>query len=373
MARKPQLINLSSDELRSLKTSLRKGTLPARVQTRARVMDLLHRQHTPSDIAAVLQVGIATIFNIKRRYLAEGLDAALIDRPRSGQPCKIDGVARAKITALACSTAPIGHARSLAPAVGGQRRRTRLLRKHLAQHGSRGAEKNRLQPHRKRSWCIGAITGEYLARMEDVLHLYNLPLDEVRPIVCFDELPVQLLGEVVMPLRMKAGQPTRFDYEYERAGTGSLLVAFEPLTGRRYVETSKQRTKADYCRFMQRVAASFPQAEKIVPVQDNLNTHHASSFYENLLPAEAFALAQRFEMHDTPKKGSWLNIAELELSALARICLSRRISTMEELDREIQSLVKERNELKIKVEWQFSIMQAREKLSRHYEKVQSKN
>jgi hypothetical protein len=209
--------------------------------------------------------------------------------------------------------------------------------------------------------------------MEDVLHLYNLPLDEVRPIVCFDELPVQLLGEVVMPLRMKAGQPTRFDYEYERAGTCSLLVAFEPLTGRRYVETSKQRTKADYCRFMQRVAASFPQAEKIVLVQDNLNTHHASSFYENLLPAEAFALAQRFEMHYTPKKGSWLNIAELELSALARICLSRRISTMEELDREIQSLVKERNELKIKVEWQFSIMQAREKLSRHYEKVQSNN
>ncbi len=209
--------------------------------------------------------------------------------------------------------------------------------------------------------------------MEDVLHLYNLPLDEVRPIVCFDELPVQLLGEVVMPLRMKAGQPTRFDYEYERAGTGSLLVAFEPLTGRRIVETSKQRTKADYCRFMQRVAASFPQAEKIVLVQDNLNTHNASSFYENLPPAEAFALAQRFEMHYTPKKGSWLNIAELELSALARICLSRRISTMEELDREIQSLVKERNELEIKVEWQFSIMQAREKLSRHYEKVQSNN
>ncbi len=209
--------------------------------------------------------------------------------------------------------------------------------------------------------------------MEDVLYLYNLPLDEVRPIVCFDELPVQLLGEVVMPLPMKEGHPKRFDYEYEREGTCSLLVAFEPLTGRRYVETSKQRTKADYCRFMQRVAASFPQAEKIVLVQDNLNTHHASSFYENLLPAEAFALAQRFEMHYTPKKGSWLNIAELELSALARICLSRRISTMEELDREIQSLVKERNELKIKVEWQFSIMQAREKLSRHYEKVQSKN
>jgi transposase len=209
--------------------------------------------------------------------------------------------------------------------------------------------------------------------MEDVLHLYNLPYDEQRPIVCFDELPVQLLGEVVAPLPMKQGQSLRFDYEYERVGTAVLLVAFEPLTGKRIVETSKRRTKADYCRFMQRVAQTFPTAEQVVLVQDNLKTHHASSFYENLEPTSAFTLAQRFEMHYTPKKGSWLNMAELELSALSRICLSRRISSIEELDREVQTLVKERNELGIKVEWQFTITQAREKLSRHYEKVKSKN
>ncbi len=124
---------------------------------------------------------------------------------------------------------------------------------------------------------------------------------------------------------------------------------------------------------MLKVAEMFPTAQKIVLVQDNLNTHNASSFYENLSPAEAFALAHRFEMHYTPKKGSWLNIAELELSALSRICLSRRISTIEELDRQVQALVKERNKLEIKVEWQFSILQAREKLNRHYEKVKSKD
>jgi hypothetical protein len=209
--------------------------------------------------------------------------------------------------------------------------------------------------------------------MEDLLHLYRLPYDEQRPVVCFDELPVQLTGEVVAPLPMKEGRSLRFDYEYEREGTAALLVAFEPLTGRRLVETSKRRAKADYCRFMQRVAEMFPRAEKIVLAQDNLNTHNASSFYENLAPAEAFSLAHRFEMHYTPKKGSWLNMAELELSALSRICLSRRISSIEALDREVQPLVKERNELRIKVEWQFSLTQAREKLSRHYEKVKSKN
>ncbi len=209
--------------------------------------------------------------------------------------------------------------------------------------------------------------------MEDLLHLYSLPFDESRAVVCFDELPVQLLGEVVEPLEMKAGKPERFDYEYERGGVASLLVAFEPLTGKRLVETSPQRTKADYCRFLKRVAARWVDADKIVLVQDNLNTHNTSSFYENLPPEEAFRLAQRFEMHYTPKKGSWLNIAELELSALSRICLSRRISSIEKLDREIQAIVKERNELKIKVEWQFSVSQAREKLRRHYKKVKSTN
>jgi hypothetical protein len=217
------------------------------------------------------------------------------------------------------------------------------------------------------------VTGEYLARMEDVLHLYGLAYDEKRPVVCFDEMPVQLLGDVVAPLAMKPGTPRREDYEYERGGVAVLLVAFEPLTGRRLVETSRRRTKADYCRFMQRVAAMFGVTGKVVLVQDNLNTHNASSFYENLSPGEAFSLAQAFEMHYTPKKGSWLNMAELELSALSRICLSRRIASIEELDREVQALVKERNELKVKVEWQFSITQAREKLSRHYENVQSKN
>jgi DDE superfamily endonuclease len=225
----------------------------------------------------------------------------------------------------------------------------------------------------KKQWCIGAITAEYLARMEDVLHLYNQPLDAKRPVICLDEMPVQLLDEVVAPLPMKADRPARVDYEYERGGVANLLVAFEPLTGKRVVETSKQRTKADYCRLQQRVAAAWPEAEKIVLVQDNLNTHNASSFYENLSAEEAFALAQRFEMHYTPKKGSWLNMAELELSAISRICLSRRIASIETLDSEVQALVKERNDLQIKVEWQFSIAQARAKLSRHYEKVKSKN
>jgi hypothetical protein len=218
-------------------------------------------------------------------------------------------------------------------------------------------------------WCIGQITGEYLARMEDVLSLYHLPADENRPVICLDELPYQMLGEKAAPLPIKSGALKKFDYEYERGGVASVFVAFEPLTGKRLVKVYRRRTKADYCRFAQEVVNQWAEADVIICVQDNLNTHNASSFYENLPPEQAYSLMKRFEFHYTPKKGSWLNMAELELSALARQCLARRIPDIETLSRQLESIVKERNELKIKVNWQFTIENAREKLNRHYENV----
>lgn len=205
------------------------------------------------------------------------------------------------------------------------------------------------------------------------MSLYHLPYNEKRPVVCLDELPFQLLGEKVEPIKMKPGATRKFDYEYERCGVASVFVAFEPKTGKRLLRVYRRRTKADYCRFQQAVVEFWAGAEVIIQVQDNLNTHNASSFYENLSPAEAYSLMKRFEFHYTPKKGSWLNMAELELSAISRICLSRRIAEIETLSREIESIVKERNELEIKVKWQFTVENAREKLNRHYGNVISKN
>ena len=218
-------------------------------------------------------------------------------------------------------------------------------------------------------WCIGQITGEYLARMEDVLSLYQLPPDQKRPVICLDELPFQMLGEKVAPIEMKPGSLKKFDYEYERGGVASVFVALEPLTGKRLVRVYPRRTKVDYCRFAQEIVKTWGGVEAVVLVQDNLNTHNASSFYENLPPSEAYSLMKRFEFHYTPKKGSWLNMAELELSALSRQCLARRIPDIETLSRELESVVKERNALEIKVKWQFTIENAREKLNRHYENV----
>ncbi len=221
-------------------------------------------------------------------------------------------------------------------------------------------------------WCIGQMTGQYLAKMEDVLSLYHLPFDEKRPVICLDELPFQMLGEKAAPLEMKRSAPRKFDYEYERKGVASVFVALEPLTGKRLVRVYPRRTKADYCRFVQEVSQQWSAAAVVALVQDNLNTHNASSFYENLPPEQAYSLMKRFEFHYTPKKGSWLNMAELELSAIARQCLARRIPDIETLSGELEIIVKERNELEVKVKWQFTVEHAREKLNRHYENVVAK-
>jgi len=210
--------------------------------------------------------------------------------------------------------------------------------------------------------------------MEQILHLYSLPYDADYPLICFDERPCVLHKDKVEALPMRPGRVQGVDYEYQRCGTCNLLVAFEPLTGFRLVEVSTQRTALDYARFMQRVAQHYASAVKIRLIQDNLNTHHAGSFYKSLPAEDAFALSQRFEMYYTPKKASWLNMAEIEISVLVRHCIQgRRLESESVLAREIIQLVKERNDRQATVHWQFTPVLARQKLSRHYERIYSKN
>ncbi len=205
--------------------------------------------------------------------------------------------------------------------------------------------------------------------MEQVLDIYERSYDAEYPVVCFDERPCQLLGEVLMPIPMKPGRVQRQDYEYERNGTCAVLMAVEPLGGYRIVNVTAQRAKKDYAAFMKNLAGSYPDAKKIVLVQDNLNTHNPSSFYETFPAAEAFALAQRFEMVYTPKKASWLNMAEIELSALSKQCLDRRIAEMKTLAAEVNSWTKRRNRLKAGISWNFTKNDARNKLSRLYDTI----
>ena len=204
--------------------------------------------------------------------------------------------------------------------------------------------------------------------MEDVLDVYSRPYDSARPMVCMDEKPYQLLGEVRDPIPAEPGKVKRVDSEYKREGTCSIFIFTEPLAGWRYAEAFERRTKIDWaCAVKWVLDNQYPDAEKVVLVMDNLNTHVISSLYEAFPPEEAFRLAQRLEIHYTPKHGSWLNIAEIELSALAAQCLGdRRIPCIESLNNELSAWESYRNEKQKGVDWQFTNADARIKLKRLY-------
>jgi hypothetical protein len=208
--------------------------------------------------------------------------------------------------------------------------------------------------------------------MEDVLEVYHRPYDEKRPQVCVDEASKQLVGEVVQPIPAQPGQPERFDYEYVRNGTANLFMISEPLAGWRHVMVTERRTAKDFAEVLRWLAEDvYPEAEQIVLVMDNLNTHKLASLYEALPPEQARRIAERFEVHHTPKHGSWLNVAEIELSVLSRQCLDRRIESTEELLKELEPWSEGRNDRGVGVNWRFTTADARIKLRRLYPAVQN--
>jgi hypothetical protein len=207
--------------------------------------------------------------------------------------------------------------------------------------------------------------------MEDVLEVYTEPYDPNRPQVCMDETSKQLLSDVRDPIPVQPGQPQRVDYEYKREGVADLFMFFEPLTGKRFVKVTDQRTRKDWALTMQELADEiYPQADKIVIVMDNLNTHSPVSFYETFAPEEARRLINRFEFHYTPKHGSWLNMAEIELGVIIRQCLTRRIADKPTLEREVNAWQNDRNAKVVKVDWRFTTADARIKLKHLYPVIQ---
>jgi transposase len=202
--------------------------------------------------------------------------------------------------------------------------------------------------------------------MEDIMEVYHRPEDPKRPLICLDEASVQLLGEVREPLPLRPGAPLCVDSEYKREGIESYFMLMAPLPGWRHVELTGTRTKVDYAGVLKTLDEKFPDAEKIVIVQDNLNTHRAATLYEAFEPQEARRLVERFEFHYTPKHGSWLNMAEIELGILKRQCLGRRIATTAELTSQIAAWQTIRNKAASPYDWQFTTSDARIKLKRLY-------
>jgi hypothetical protein len=221
---------------------------------------------------------------------------------------------------------------------------------------------------------IAKPSAQFVAKMEDVLEVYERPYDPKRPLVCVDESSKTLHDTPRGRLPMVKGQPAREDYEYKRNGSANIFMAVEPLIGKRKTFVTDQRTKQDFAELLRFLSDDeHPDAEKIVLVTDNLNTHSPACLYERFEPAQARRLAQRFEWHYTPEHGSWLNMAEIELSILSRQCTKRRIPDKPTLTREVAVWEKERNNLKVQINWQFKSDHARIKLRRLYPVTLTKN
>src|SRR5208282_2052170 len=262
-----------------------------------------------------------------------------------------------------------GGVRPLEPASARREsRRIEHRREGQRQHDRTDSKKNALKPHRKSQWVIPPdANAGFVAAMEDVLETYQKPRDPDRPLVCLDETSKQLVVETRTPIPAKPGQPARHDYEYERNGVANLFMVFAPLEGWRHVKVTDRHTAIDYAHTLRDVSdVHFPDAAKIVLVQDNLNTHKPASLYEAFPAVEARRLVERFEWHYTPKHGSWLDMAESELGVLASQCLDRRIADKQILAHEVNAWQDHRNKHHAKANWQFKTADARVKLKRLY-------
>ncbi len=234
-------------------------------------------------------------------------------------------------------------------------------------------KKNELKPWQKKEWCIPPEQdAAFVCQMEETLDIYKKPYDPQCPQVCMDEKSTQLIGEVRKPLPLQPGKSLKYDTEYKRNGTANIFMAFEPLTGQRRTKVTDQRTKVDWAYFIKElVDQHYPHAEKILLVMDNLHTHTKASLYEAFAPPEAKRIADKLEIHSTPKHSSWLNMAEIDLSHLSRQCLGGRIADKDTLSNKVHAGNKKRNASNAKAHWQFTTEDARVKLRRLYPTISS--
>jgi transposase len=360
-------VELSEAERHELQAMLNGGRHAARKLKRAQILLAADAGLPDETIARSLAVSGSTVYRTKRRFVEGDLARALDEEPRPGAARKLSGPEEALLVATACSSPPEGRARWTLELLAGE-----MVRLTEHQHLSRETVRRRLaenalEPWRQKRWCVPRVDGEYVARMEDVLDLYAEPPDPKRPVVCFDESPTQLIGEVRQPLPPEPGRLARYDYEYRRNGTANLFVALDAHRPWRKVKVTERRTAVDFAACMRELAeVDFPDAERIRVVLDNLSTHAPGSLYEAFPAPEARRVLRRLEFHFTPKHASWLNMAEIEIGVLRGQCLDRRIGERDQLEREIAAWEQARNAAGARVQWLFTTEKARAKMGRAY-------
>lgn len=360
-------VELDEGERAALQTMIAGGTAAVRKVKRAQILLAADAGQPDAAIAANVGVGTSTVYRTKRHFVEGTIEEALNEVSRPGASRKLSGKEAALLVATACSAPPAGRARwtlsLLAEAMV-----------QLTDHDALSSEtvrrrlvENELKPWRKDMWCIPAVDGEYVARMEDVLDLSAEAPDPTRPVVCFDESPTQLIGEVREPLPAAPGQIERYDCEYRRNGTANLFVFLDVQRPWRHVKVTDRRTSQDFAHCMQDlVDVHHPEAALIRVVLDNLSTHSVGALYETFAPEEAKRIARKLEFHFVPKHASWLNMVEIEIGVLRGQCLDRRIGERWRLEHEIAAWERQRNDAGARIDWMFTTDKARAKMGRAY-------
>ena len=345
-------VELNEGERAQLTAMLSGGNHAARKLKRAQILLAADAGIGDEAIADSISVGGSTVYRTKRRFVEGNLDLALSEEARPGAARKLSGKETALLVATVCSSPPEGRKRWTLDLLAGQM-------VQLTEHEGLSRETVRrrlaeddLKPWLRKMWCIPEVNGTYVARMEDVLDLYAEEADPRRPVVCFDESPTQLIGEVREPIPAAPGQPERYDYEYKRNGTANLFVFLDVHKSWRHVKVTDQRTARDFAECMRDLADfHYPDADRIRVVMDNLSTHTAGALYEAVPAPEAHRVLQRLEFHYTPKHASWLNMVEIEIGVLRGQCLDRRIGEREVLVSEIDAWQRQRNESGARIKW----------------------
>jgi transposase len=358
-------VELSEAEREEVTTLLSGGRHAARKLKRAQVLLAADAGQSDDMIAASLAVSVSTVRRTKRRFVEGNLERALSEQPRPGARRKLSGQEEAVLVATACSSPPQGRARWTLELLAGAMVRLTAHQSLSRETVRRRLAENALKPWQEEMWCVPQIDGEYVARMEDVLDLYAEPPDPRYPVVCLDESPLQLIGEVREPIPAAPGRVERYDYEYRRCGTVNLFVVVDAHRPWRKVTITERRTARDYAaRLRELVDMDYPDAARIRVVQDNLSTHTPGALYEAFPAAEARRILRRLEFHPTPKHASWLNM--VEIGVLKRQCLDRRIDHGEQLEAEIAAWERDRNAARARVTWMFTTETARAKMGRAY-------
>ena len=360
-------VTLTAEERQQLEVLGRGGKSAARKIKRAQILLAADGGSNDEAIAQNIGVGTSTVYRTKQRFVEDGLERALHEAPRPGAPRKLGPADESLLIAVACSEPPDGRAKWTLDLLAGEIVRLTSHKTLSRDTVGRRLDEMAIKPWQEKMWCVPAINAEYVARMEDILDLYAEAPAPLRPVVCFDETPRQLIGEARVPVRAEPGKPRRSDYEYVRNGTANVFMFVDVNRPWRHAKVTDKRTGIDFAECMRELVDDhYPEAERIRVVLDNLSTHSAAALYEAFEPVEARRILSRIEFHFTPKHASWLNMVEIEIGVMVDQCLDRRIPDKATLIKQVAAWERRRNAEKARIDWLFTVDRARQKLGRAY-------